>query len=107
MAFSFNDPIIQLGLFICADIIVTGVCTYFGYSSDQYGIYMAFTAFILSVVMILPDPIQIGNGYQKIVAPNAVISVVNAHAVVDAPVVKPFNRKPFNDISDVVTDIDL
>jgi hypothetical protein len=61
MAFSFNDPIVQLGLFICAYIIVTGVCSYFGYSSDQYGIYMAFTAFILSVVMILPDPIQIGN----------------------------------------------
>ena len=62
MAFSFNDPIVQLGLFICAYIIVTGVCSYFGYSSDQYGIYMAFTAFILSVVMILPGPIQIGNG---------------------------------------------
>ena len=61
MAFSFNDPIVQLGLFICAYIIVTGVCSYFGYSSDQYGIYMAFTAFILSVVMILPNPIQIGN----------------------------------------------
>jgi uncharacterized membrane protein len=67
MAFSFNDPIIQLGLFICAYIIVTGVCTYFGYSSDQYGIYMAFTAFILSVVMILPDPIQIGNNLPDLI----------------------------------------
>ena len=62
MAFSFNDPIIQLGLFICAYIIVSGVCSYFGYSSDQYGIYIAFTAFMLSVVMILPNPIQIGVG---------------------------------------------
>jgi hypothetical protein len=32
MAIMFSDPIIQLGLFICAYIIVTGVCTYFGYS---------------------------------------------------------------------------
>ena len=79
MAFSFNDPIIQLGLFICAYIIVTGVCTYFGYSSDQYGIYMAFTAFILSVVMILPNPIQIGVG-----------PVVNAAAVVVGPVVTTY-----------------
>jgi hypothetical protein len=74
MAFSFNDPIIQLGLFICAYIIVTGVCTYFGYSSDQYGIYMAFTAFILSVVMILPDPIQIGNNLNNDALPTNNIS---------------------------------
>jgi len=67
MAFSFNDPIVQLGLFICAYIIVTGVCSYFGYSSDQYGIYMAFTAFILSVVMILPDPINFGDTFNTIV----------------------------------------
>lgn len=53
----FSDPIIQLGLFICAYIIVTGVCTYFGYSPTEYGLYMAFTAFMLSISMMLPDPI--------------------------------------------------
>ena len=67
MAVSFNDPLVQLGLFICAYIIVTGVCSYFGYSSDQYGIYMTFTAFMLSVIMILPDPINFGDTFNTIV----------------------------------------
>ena len=57
MAIMFSDPIIQLGLFISAYIIVTGVCTYFGYSPAEYGLYMAFTAFMLSISMMLPDPI--------------------------------------------------
>jgi hypothetical protein len=61
MAIMFSDPIIQLGLFISAYIIVTGVCTYFGYSPAEYGLYMAFTAFMLSISMMLPDPIKIGN----------------------------------------------
>ena len=56
----FSDPIIQLGLFISAYIIVTGVCTYFGYSPAEYGLYMAFTAFMLSISMMLPDPIKFG-----------------------------------------------
>jgi len=67
MAVSFNDPLVQLGLFICAYIIVTGVCSYFGYSSDQYGIYMTFTAFMLSVIMILPAPINFGDTFNTIV----------------------------------------
>ena len=57
MAIMFSDPIIQLGLFISAYIIVTGVFTYFGYSPAEYGLYMAFTAFMLSISMMLPDPI--------------------------------------------------
>lgn len=69
MAVSFNDPLVQLGLFICAYIIVTGVCSYFGYSSDQYGIYMTFTAFMLSVIMILPDPINFGDTFNTIIDP--------------------------------------
>lgn len=69
MAVSFNDPLVQLGLFICAYIIVTGVCSYFGYSSDQYGIYMTFTAFMLSVIMILPDPINFGDTFNTIIEP--------------------------------------
>lgn len=87
MAFSFNDPIVQLGLFICAYIIVTGVCSYFGYSSDQYGIYMAFTAFILSVVMILPNPIQIGNNLN---AAASVMATGSATSVAPAATVDSF-----------------
>ena len=87
MAFSFNDPLVQLGLFICAYIIVTGVCSYFGYSSDQYGIYMAFTAFILSVVMILPGPIQIGNGNTNVGYLPYV--VVNSTATGSVPALPP------------------
>ena len=80
MAFSFNDPIIQLGLFICAYIIVTGVCSYFGYSSDQYGIYIAFTTFMLSFVMILPDPINFGDTFNTIAPLTGVIyGQVNTH----------------------------
>ena len=75
MAVSFNDPLVQLGLFICAYIIVTGVCSYFGYSSDQYGIYMTFTAFMLSVIMILPDPINFGDTFNTIVPLAGVTSV--------------------------------
>ena len=77
MAVFFNDPLVQLGLFICAYIIVTGVCSYFGYSSDQYGIYIAFTAFMISVIMILPDPIKLVNTFNTIVAPFAVIDANN------------------------------
>ena len=76
----FSDPIIQLGLFICAYIIVTGVCTYFGYSPAEYGLYMAFTAFMLSISMMLPEPIQIGNNL------NAAASVMPAGSDDGSPI---------------------
>ena len=71
----FSDPIIQLGLFICAYIIVTGVCTYFGYSPAEYGLYMAFTAFMLSFSMMLPDPITFGDTFNTIVPLTGATSV--------------------------------
>ena len=61
MAISLDDPISQIGLFISTFLIITGVCTYFGYGSDTYGIYLSFIGFMAMTAAILPDPIPIGE----------------------------------------------
>ena len=61
MGVSLNDPLIQIGLFFAGWIIVTGISTFFGYSSNDYGIYMAFIGFMILTSLILPDPINIGG----------------------------------------------
>ena len=80
MAISLDDPITQIGLFISTFIIITGVCTYFGYGSDTYGIYLSFIGFMAMTAAILPDPIPIGellNDINTANNPDAIIDGTN------------------------------
>ena len=61
MGISLDDPLIQIGLFFAGWIIVTGISTFFGYSSDAYGIYMAFIGFMILTSLILPNSINIAG----------------------------------------------
>jgi len=59
MGISLNDPVVKIGLLISTYIIVAGVCTYFGYSTSEYAIYIAFLTFMVINTMVLPDIISI------------------------------------------------
>ena len=46
-------------ILIVGYLLITGICNYAGYSTDAYGIYLAFIVFIAISYMMLPGSFDI------------------------------------------------